>query len=205
MKRRKRSGDSCTPNSQTELNLLHSKLENFHEKLSSPVHTNPNKHRASTLPTAIYECYELPVESYRKPVFQSVHLHIFIPNKRKPSRGNSLSKDSFENDPDYYEIREELIRNLPSTRVLHFFVLATPQYSLPQRRKEVHQSLQMLTPLRMISLCWKSMRSCPRHSHRWCFPTHCQSLNAKCKHRRSFRWPNLHHIHILWKRQTMHE
>ena len=66
-KRRKHSVDSCTPHSQTELNLLHRDFEKFYEKLSYPVHNNSNKHRASTLPISIYECYELRVESNKKP------------------------------------------------------------------------------------------------------------------------------------------
>ena len=63
------------------------------------------------------ECNELPVESHRKLNFQSLHLHTFHPNKRKRSRAISLSKDSFEGDPDYQEIAEKLILNLPSTRI----------------------------------------------------------------------------------------
>ena len=74
--------DSCTPHSQTKLNLLHKKFENTYKEFSSAVHNNSNKHRASTLPTSIYECYELTVESHKKPDFQTSHLHSFHPNKR---------------------------------------------------------------------------------------------------------------------------
>ena len=37
--------------------------------------------------------------------------------KQKRSRGISLSKESFENEPDYQEIPEVLILNLLSTRI----------------------------------------------------------------------------------------
>ena len=116
-KRRRHSVASCTPHSQNEFNLLHKKFENFYKKLSSPVHKNSSKHHISTLPASIYQCYEIPMSSHRKPDFQSIQLHILQPNKRRRSRGISHSRDFFEDDPDYQEIPEELILNLPSTRI----------------------------------------------------------------------------------------
>ena len=116
-RRRKHSVDSCTPNSKNDLNLLHRKFENSYTKFSSPVHNNSNKRHTATLPTTIYQCYETPIETHRKPDFQSLHLHTFHPNKRKRSNAISLSKDSFEDDPDYQETPKELILNLPSTRI----------------------------------------------------------------------------------------
>ena len=73
-------------------------------KFSSLVNNNSNKHRASTLPTlpiSIYECYGKPLESHRKPDFQSLHLHAFQAIKRKRSRVISLSKHFSEDDLDY--------------------------------------------------------------------------------------------------------
>ena len=55
--------------------------------------------------------------SHRKLDFQSLQLHTFQSNKRKRSRGNSHSSDSFDDDPHYQEIPEELILNLPGTRI----------------------------------------------------------------------------------------
>ena len=116
-KRRRHSIDSCTPNSQHDLNLLHKKFENFFKKFSSPVHNNSNKRHTSILPASIYQCYETAIESRTRPDFQSRHLHTFQPKKRKRSRGIFLSHDSLYEDPDYQEIPEELFRNLPSTRL----------------------------------------------------------------------------------------
>ena len=99
-KGRKHSVDSKTPHSQTELNLSHRTVENFYEKFSSPVHNKSNKQKTFTLPTSIYDCYDLPIVSHKKLDFRSLHLHTFQSNKRKRSRGISLSKDSFDNDPD---------------------------------------------------------------------------------------------------------
>ena len=88
-------------------------------KFSSPVHNNSNKH-TSTLPVSIYQCYESPtVQTRRQPDFQSLRLHTFQPNQRKRFHTISISRDSFEDDPNYQEIDipEELILNLPSTRI----------------------------------------------------------------------------------------
>ena len=115
-KQRRPSIDSCTPHSQHELNLLHKKFENFYNKFSSPVHNNSNKRHTSTLPASIYQCYDTPIGSRTKQDFISRHLHTFQPNKRKRSRGVSLSRDSIDKDPDYQEIKE-LFLNLPSTRL----------------------------------------------------------------------------------------
>ena len=115
-KRRRHSIDSCTPHSQHELNLLHKKFENLYKKFSSPVHNNSNKRHTSHLPASIYQCYEAPTDSHTKPDFQSLHLHTFQPNKRKRSRGISLSRASLDKDHDYQGIPEELFLNLPSTR-----------------------------------------------------------------------------------------
>ena len=82
-KRRSHSIDSCTPDSQHELNLLHKKFENFYKKMYSPVHNNSNKRHISTLPASIYQGYETPIDSRTKPDFQSPRLHTFQPNKRK--------------------------------------------------------------------------------------------------------------------------
>ena len=114
---RKPSNDSCTPHNQVGLNLLHKKFENFYKKTSSLVHKNSNKHCVSTLLTFFYECYELPVESQKKPDFQSLYLLTFYLNELKRSRGISLSRDTIEDDPHYQESREELILKLPSTRI----------------------------------------------------------------------------------------
>ena len=127
-KKRRHSVDSCTPHSHNELNLLHNKFENFYKIFASPVHNNSNKHPTSTLPTSIYQRYELPIDSHKKPDFQSLQLNTFHPNKRKRSHGISHSRDFFDDDPDYQKIPEELTLNLPSTRFyLTLFVLATPQ------------------------------------------------------------------------------
>ena len=99
------------------MNLLEKKFENFYKKFSSPVHNNSNEQHTSTLPASIYQCYETPIDSRTKPDFQTLHLHIFQPNKPKRSRGISFSGDSIEKDPDYQEIPEELFFNLPSTRL----------------------------------------------------------------------------------------
>ena len=118
-KRRQHSVESGTPHSQHELNQLQRKFENFYKKFSSPAHNNSNKH-TSTLPVSIYQCYESPiVQARRKPDFQSLQLHTFQPNQRKRSHTVSISQDSFEDDPNYQEIDipEELILNLPSTRI----------------------------------------------------------------------------------------
>ena len=127
------------------MNLLHKKFENFYRKIFSPVHNNPNKHHTSTLPNSIRQCYDTPIDSRTKPDFQSVHLHTFQPNILKHSRGIFLSRDSFENYPDYQEIPEEFLFNLQSTLVEHFFVLVTPLQS-PQPKREAHRSPQMSTP-----------------------------------------------------------
>ena len=103
-KRRKNSVESCTPHSHNELNLLHKKFENVYKKFSPPVHNNSNKLHNSTLPTSIYQCYDLPIESHKKPHFQSLQLQTFQPGKRKRSHGISLSRDSFDDNPDYQEI-----------------------------------------------------------------------------------------------------
>ena len=116
-KRRRHPVDSCTPNSQHELKLLHKKFEKFYKKFSSPVHNNSNNQHTSTLPASIYQCYETPIDFCTKPDFQSLHLHTFQHNKGKRSRGISLSRDSLDKDPDYQEIPEELFLNLPSTRL----------------------------------------------------------------------------------------
>ena len=87
----------------------------FYKKFISPVHNNSNKRHTSTLPASIYQCYEKPIDSRMKSDFQSLHLHTFQPNKRKRSRGISLSSDSLDRDPDYQEISEELFLNLPCT------------------------------------------------------------------------------------------
>ena len=113
----KTSIDSCNPYSQQELNLLHKKFENSYKKFSSPVHNNSNKRHTSTLPTSFYQCYETPIDSRTKPDFQSLRLHTFQPNKGKRSRGISLSRDSIEKDPEYQGIPEELLFNLPSSRL----------------------------------------------------------------------------------------
>ena len=107
-RRRRHSIDSCTPHSQHKLKLLHKKFENFYKQFSSPVHNNSNKRHTATLPASIYQCYETPTNSHMKPDFQSLHLHTFQPNKRKHSRGTSLSRDSLDKDPDYQEIPEDL-------------------------------------------------------------------------------------------------
>ena len=92
-KRQRHSVDICTLHSHNfphSLNLLHKKLENFYEKFSSPLHNNSNKQHTSTLPSTIYQCYELPIDSHKKPAFQSLQLHTFRPNKRIRSHGFSL-------------------------------------------------------------------------------------------------------------------
>ena len=55
--------------------------------------------------------------SHKKPDFQSLQQHAFQPNKRNRSRGISQTRDFFEDDPDYQEIPEVLILNLPCTRI----------------------------------------------------------------------------------------
>ena len=102
-KRRRHSVDNCTPQFHNELDLLHKKFENFYKKSYSPVHNNSNKHHTSSLPTSIYQCYEKPIDSHKKPDFHSLQLHTFHPNKRKRSHGISLSRDSFDDDPDHQE------------------------------------------------------------------------------------------------------
>ena len=119
-RRQKHSVDNCTPHDKVELKLLHKKFEYFYKEFSSPVHNNSKK-RASTLPTAVGQCYELTIESHKKPDFQSLYLHTFYPNKRNCSCGISLSRDSIQDDPDYQEIPEEDRLILPSTRTSHFF------------------------------------------------------------------------------------
>ena len=99
------------------MTLLHEKFENSYKKFSSPVHNNSNKKHAFTLRASIHGCYELPIATHKKPAFQSLRLHTFHSIRRKRSRGISFSRDSFEDDPDYQEIPEELILNLPSARV----------------------------------------------------------------------------------------
>ena len=59
----------------------------------------------------------LPIESHRIPKFQSLHLHTFDHKKRKRSCAISLSIHFFQDDPDYQEIPEELILNLPGMLV----------------------------------------------------------------------------------------
>ena len=114
--------DESTPLIVTLLNLklnwiyYTESLKNFIKKISSPVHNSSNKHKTSTLHTYICECYDLPVASHNKLDFHPLHLHTFQPSERRRSRGISLSKDFFENDPDYQEISEEL-HNLPSNRI----------------------------------------------------------------------------------------
>ena len=118
-KRQRHSVESGTPHSHHELNQLHKKFENFDKNFSSPVHNNSNKH-TSTLPVSIYQCFESPtVQRRRKPDFQSLQLHTFQSNQRKRSRTISISRDSFEDDPNYQEIDipEELILNQPRTRI----------------------------------------------------------------------------------------
>ena len=104
-------------------NLLHRKIENFYKKFSSPVQNSSNRNRASASPTSICECYELQVDSQRKPNFKSLQLYTFQPHNQKRSRGISLSKESFENEPDYHESPEELILNLPRTRISLLYCL----------------------------------------------------------------------------------
>ena len=116
-KRQRHSVESGTPHSHYELNLLPKKFEKFYKKFSSPVHNNSDNQQTSTLPTSMYQCYETPIQSHKKPNFQSLQLHTFQPNKRKRSCGISLSRESSDDDPDYHEIPEELILNLPSTRI----------------------------------------------------------------------------------------
>ena len=89
----------------------------FYLWVSSPVQNNSNKHRASILPTSIFECYELQVEPHNKPEFQSLHIHTFHPSKRKRLRVISLSEDSFVDDPDNQESPEKLILIFPSFRL----------------------------------------------------------------------------------------
>ena len=115
---RRHSVDSATPHSHHELNHLHRKFENFYKKFSCPAHNNSNKH-TSTLPISIYDCYESPIVTrHREPDFQSLQLHSFHPDPRKRSHHISISKDSFEDNPNYQEIDipEEFV-NLPSTRI----------------------------------------------------------------------------------------
>ena len=55
-------------------------------------------------------------------------IHTKIKNKSKRSHCISLSKDSFEDDPDWQEIPEELILNLSRTRIHYFcFSASTTQ------------------------------------------------------------------------------
>ena len=115
-KRRKHSVDSG-PHSQHELNLLHKNFENFCKTFSTPAHNYSNKRNTPTLPVSIYQCYEISINSRIKQDFHSLHLHTFQPNKLKRSREFSLSHDSIEKDPDYQEIPEDLLFNLPSTRI----------------------------------------------------------------------------------------
>ena len=103
------------PHSENGMNLLHKKFENFYKKFNKS-----NKHRASTLPTSKYECYEQPVEIHRKIDFQSLHLHTFYSNKRNCSRAKSLCEDFFEDVPDYQDVLEEFILYLSSNCIWHF-------------------------------------------------------------------------------------
>ena len=118
-RRRRHSISSCTPHSHNELNLLHKKFENLYKKSSSPAHNNSNEHNTSPLLNSIYQCYETPIDSRTKADFQSLHLHTVQPNKRKRSRGISLSQDLFENDSDYQEIPKDLLFNLPRGPARH--------------------------------------------------------------------------------------
>ena len=112
-KRRKNLVDSRTEHSQHELNLLHKKFENFHKVFPTPVDNNSNKRNTSTLLVSKYHCYASPINSRIKRDVQSLQQ----PNKLKRSREISLSHDSIKQDPDYQEIPEDLLFNLPSTRM----------------------------------------------------------------------------------------
>ena len=114
-RRRKDFVDKSTPNSQNELNLLHRIFENFYKKFYYPIHNNSNKQIASTLHPSICECYKLPIESHRKPGFQSLHLHTFQSSKRKRSRAISLSNILLRMIPNIRKFQ----KNLPSTRIKH--------------------------------------------------------------------------------------
>ena len=116
-KRCRHSIVSCTPHAQHELNISHKKFENFYKKFFSPEHNNSNKRHTSTLSASIYQKYETPIDSLTKPDFRYPHLHTFQPNKRKRSRGISLSRDSLDKDPDYQEIPEEIFLTLSSSRL----------------------------------------------------------------------------------------
>ena len=92
----------------------------FSIRNSPLLYTIIQKKRASTLPTSVGQCYELTIESHKKPDFQSLYLHTFYPNKRNCSCGISLSRDSIQDDPDYQEIPEDDLLILPSNRISHF-------------------------------------------------------------------------------------
>ena len=81
------------------------------------MHNNSNRSHTATLPASIYQCYETPIDSRTTSDFQSLHLQTCQPNKRKRSRGISLSRDSLDKDPDYQEKPDELFLNLSSTRI----------------------------------------------------------------------------------------
>ena len=77
------------------------------------------------------------------------------------------------------------------------FVLVTPLQS-PPTRKEAHQFLQMSTLRHMTLSCWMLRTFCPHPSPRWYWHLQYPSQFAKCKHRPSWRWPNLLHSNSLW-------
>ena len=114
-RKRRHSGDSEQSHSQIELNLIHRKFKISYKKISSSVHNNSDKRRASDLPTSIYECYKLPIESQPKRDFMYLHLKSLTP-KNEHAHKIFHYRVCLEDDPDYQEIPEELKLNLSSTR-----------------------------------------------------------------------------------------
>ena len=149
------------------------KFENFYKTFSFPVYNNPNRNKASTHPTSIYESYELLVTPQLKPDFKLLHLHTFYAKRRTRTHNVSLFEDSFEEDPKYQEILEELILNLPKYSYLNTcLILFTSQMSTHQRiMRGAHRYLQMLNWRSMTSSCWLSTTFSPQSSRCWCWPS----------------------------------
>ena len=86
-----------------------------YKKISSSVHNNSNKRRASNHPTSIYECYILTIESQPKRDLKFFQLRASTP-KDEHAHKIFQNRVCLEDDPDYQEIPEELKLNLSSTR-----------------------------------------------------------------------------------------
>ena len=178
------------------MNLLHKKFENFYKKISSPVQNNSNKRHYSTLPASIYQCYETPIDSRTKPGFRSLQLHTFQPNKRKRSRGISLSRDSFEMILTIRNFQKNSFLIFQALAFNTLFVLVTPLQS-PPTRKEAHQSLQMSTLRHTTTSWWMLTTFCPHPSLHWYWHLQYPSQFAKCKHLPSSLQPNFLRSHSL--------